>query len=195
MTAIDSSRPATLGVPVRFGWGIGSLGMSLMFNAISLLLLRYLVDTVGVAAALAGFLIGAAKIYDAVTDPLVGSISDSFHSCWGRRHPFMYTSALPMAVCFYLLFNPPELGQTALFVWLCTFAVGVRASMTLYSIPSNSMVAELTERLFEGDVAALVNHLVTGQSIDAAELDEIRRIIASAAPQNGRVNGGGGHDV
>ena len=58
-----------------------------------------------------------------------------------------------------------------------------------------SMVAELTERLFEGDVAALVNHLVTGQSIDAAELDEIRRIIASAAPQNGRINGGGGHDV
>lgn len=58
-----------------------------------------------------------------------------------------------------------------------------------------SMVAELTERLFEGDVAALVNHLVTGQSIDAAELDEIRRIIANAAPQTGRDPQGGGHDA
>ena len=56
----------------------------------------------------------------------------------------MYASALPMATCFYLLFNPPSLGDTGLFLWLTTFAVGVRVSMTLYSIPSNTMVAELT---------------------------------------------------
>jgi Na+/melibiose symporter-like transporter len=92
---------------------------------------------------------------DAITDPLMGSISDNFHSRWGRRHPFMYASAVPMATFFYLLFNPflvftPEtLGQTGLFLWLCSFAVGVRVSMTFYSIPSNSMVPELTSHYDE----------------------------------------------
>ena len=50
---------------------MGSLGMSLMFNATSLLMLRYLVDYAGIGAALAGLLIGGAKIYDAVGDRLI----------------------------------------------------------------------------------------------------------------------------
>jgi Na+/melibiose symporter-like transporter len=57
----------------------------------------------------------------------------------------MYASALPMGVTFWLLFNPPDgLGSIGLFVWFATFAILVRSAMTLYSIPSNSMVAELT---------------------------------------------------
>jgi Na+/melibiose symporter-like transporter len=57
----------------------------------------------------------------------------------------MYAAALPMAACFFLLFNPPTgLGQAGLFLWLTSFAVLVRVSMTLYAIPSNSLVAEMT---------------------------------------------------
>jgi glycoside/pentoside/hexuronide:cation symporter, GPH family len=58
------------------GWGVGSLGSSLMFSATGVLLLRYLVDYVGIAAAVAGLLISLAKIYDAIADPFIGVVSD-----------------------------------------------------------------------------------------------------------------------
>ncbi len=48
-----------------------------------------------------------ALIVDAVMDPLIGSLSDGTRTRWGRRHPYMYAAAVPMATCFILLFNPP----------------------------------------------------------------------------------------
>ena len=126
-------------------FGSGSIAEGTKNTAFNVFLLFYYNQVLGLPGTLSGGAIFLALCVDAVTDPLVGSISDNLHSRWGRRHPFMYASALPMAACFYLLFSPPDgLSQTGLFVWLTVFAVGVRASMTLYSIPSNSMVAELT---------------------------------------------------
>ena len=87
---------------------------------------------------------------DAITDPLIGSISDHTHSRWGRRHPYMYAAAIPMGLCFYFLFTPPAgLSEVGLCVWLAVFAIGVRASMTLYAIPSGSMVPEMTSHYDE----------------------------------------------
>lgn len=126
-------------------FGSGSISEGTKNTAFNVFLLFYYNQVLGLPGTLAGGAIFLALCVDAITDPLIGSISDNLHSRWGRRHPFMYASALPMAGCFYLLFSPPDgLSEMGLFVWLTVSAVGVRASMTLYSIPSNSMVAELT---------------------------------------------------
>jgi Na+/melibiose symporter-like transporter len=129
----------------RFFYGFGSIAEGVKDTAFNTFLLFYYNEVLGLSGTLSGTAIFFALCVDAVTDPLIGSISDNFRSRWGRRHPFMYASALPMAVSFWFLFNPPAgAEQTTLFVWFTVFAVLVRASMTLYSIPSNSMVAELT---------------------------------------------------
>ena len=47
-------------------------------------------------------------VVDAISDPLIGSISDRFRSVWGRRLPFMFASALPIAVSFYFFTNPSK---------------------------------------------------------------------------------------
>ncbi|MEE8556987.1 MAG: MFS transporter, partial [Myxococcota bacterium] len=100
--------------------------------------------------SLAGFAVLIALCFDAVTDPLAGSISDRFRSRWGRRHPFMYASAVPLAVTFYLLFTPPGgLGQWGLCAWLSVFAVLVRGSMTLYHVPHLALGAELSDDYHE----------------------------------------------
>ena len=94
----------------------------------------------------AGLAVGIALMFDAITDPLAGSLSDNWRSKLGRRHPFMYAAALPLAIAFYLLFSPPaDLGQFGLFLWLLTFAVLTRAAMTLYHVPHIALGAELTE--------------------------------------------------
>jgi len=134
-----------VGLGTRFAYGFGSISEGVKNTAFNVFLLFYYNVVLGLSGTLSGAAILLALVVDAITDPLVGSLSDNLHSRWGRRHPFMYVSALPMGVAFWLLFNPPAgLGSMGLFVWFTTFAVIVRIAMTLYSIPSNSMVAELT---------------------------------------------------
>ena len=140
------------GVPfaTKLYFGFGSVSEGTKNTAFNVFLLFYYNQVLGLPGTLCGAAIFAALCVDAVTDPLVGSISDNLHSRWGRRHPLMYAAGLPMAACFFLLFNPPAgLGEPQLFAWLCGFAVGVRVSMTLYSIPSNAMVPELTSNYDE----------------------------------------------
>ena len=89
-----------------------------------------------------------ALVVDAVTDPALGVFSDNFRSRWGRRHPFMYASALPFGLMFYLLFSPPDvIAQSSLFWWLLTFAVATRVSLTFFIVPFFAVGAELTENI------------------------------------------------
>lgn len=144
MTPADDPSLEHVPRTTRTVYGFGSVAEGTKNTAFNVFLLFYYNQVLGLPGTLGGLAIFLALCVDAITDPLVGSISDNLHSRFGRRHPFMYASALPMAFCFVLLFNPPELDSTGLFLWLTAFAVGVRASMTLYMIPSSSMVAELT---------------------------------------------------
>jgi Na+/melibiose symporter-like transporter len=99
---------------------------------------------------------------DAITDPLVGSISDRHRSRWGRRHPFMYGSALPFALVFYLLFVPPDgLSENGLFLWLMSFAVATRTALTFYSVPHMTLGAELTPDYDERTTLAAVRSFLS----------------------------------
>ncbi len=130
----------------RFFYGFGSVAFGIKDNGFAYFLLLFYNQVLGLPAAWVGAGIMTALIVDAITDPIVGYASDNLHSRWGRRHPFMYASALPVAVAFYCLWSPPQgLGDEALFVYFLCTAVTVRIAITFYEIPSTSLVAELTD--------------------------------------------------
>lgn len=106
----------------------------------------YFSQILGLEATLAGAASVIALLFDAVTDPLVGWMSDRFQTKnWGRRHPFMLASALPLALFMYLLFiSPSGLDQMELFYWLTLFSILVRVALTFYLVPGMSLGAELT---------------------------------------------------
>lgn len=139
--------PPRVTTRARWLYGFGSVAYGVKDNGFSYFLMIYYSQVLGLRASLAGLAIMIALIFDAVSDPLVGYWSDSTHSRWGRRHPFMYASALPLALCYYLLWSPPveDLTQAGLFLYLTVAAVLIRFLVTLYEIPSTSIVAELTE--------------------------------------------------
>jgi Na+/melibiose symporter-like transporter len=111
----------------------------------------YYNQVLGLNATLAGLAPTLALLFDAVSDPLVGSISDRFKSRkWGRRHPFMFFAPLPIALCFFAIFNPPdELSGGSLFAWFVTFAVALRTFMTLYHVPHLALGGELSSDYHE----------------------------------------------
>ena len=130
---------------VRWLYGFGSVAYGVKDNGFSYFLLFYYNQVLGLPGAYAGAAILIAMVFDAISDPLVGVWSDNTHSKWGRRHPFMYASAIPVAVVYFFLWNPPELSDFYLFIYLTIAAILIRFFITLYEIPSTSIVAELTD--------------------------------------------------
>lgn len=130
----------------KLSFGIGSAAEGIKNVAFSLFLLFFYVQVHGLSASLAGTALFIALCFDAISDPVAGYVSDSWRSRWGRRHPFMYAAAIPLAISFYFVFTPPEgLGQWALFAWLTGFAILTRGAMTLYFVPHIALGAELSE--------------------------------------------------
>lgn len=102
-------------------------------------------QVIGLDAPLVGLALTIALIADAISDPIVGYWSDNVRSRWGRRHIFMYASAIPISVCFYLLWNPPaDWGQQQLFFYLLTLAILSRLFITFFETPSAALAPELT---------------------------------------------------
>ena len=144
---------ARVSLYTKTAFGLGQIGEGVKNSAFSYFLLFFYSQTLGLSATLTGLALFIATTFDAITDPIAGSISDRFHHRWGRRHPFMYASAVPLGVTFALLFSPPEgMGDTATFLWLVFFTVAVRASMTLYHVPHMALGAELSEDYHERTV-------------------------------------------
>jgi len=134
-----------VGLSTKLYYGVGSVAYGVKDNGFAYLLLIYYNQVLGLPAQWVGAGIMAALVVDAITDPIVGYASDNLHSRWGRRHPFMYASALPVSVAFCLLWNPPaDLSQSGLFAYFLVTAILVRIMITFYEIPSTSLVAELT---------------------------------------------------
>ena len=138
------SEPRHLSVPTMAAFGVGEVAGAFQNVAWSVLLLFYYQQIVGVEAALVGLAIGIAIVVDGITDPIIGAMSDRVHSRWGRRHPMLLVSALPLALSFVLLFHPPEnISNLGGFLWLTVFGVLVRVSFTFYNIPHLSLGAEM----------------------------------------------------
>lgn len=127
-------------------YALGQFAEGLKNEAYTLLLFFYYTQVLGLSGPLTGLATLIALLFDAVTDPLTGVLSDRLRSRWGRRHPFMVASALPLVVFFYLSFSPPpDLDQQQLFAWLAVTAVLTRGSMTLFHVPHLALGAELSK--------------------------------------------------
>lgn len=130
---------------VKFGFGIGDLGGNLFFTIIGFYLLYFLTDVVKLSAALAGTVLLIGKIWDAVTDPVTGYISDRTRSPWGRRRPYMFVGSIIAFFGMILIFTVPNpMGQNSLF-WLMTFYFCLlNTAYTLVNIPYTALLPELT---------------------------------------------------
>lgn len=144
---IDRARRVPL--TTKIAYAIGSLEGAVVGIA-SMATLLFYNQIHGVSASLCGTAFLVASIIDGISDPLVGAYSDQFRSRWGRRHPLMFVTALPFALAFYLLYQPPGgLSETGLFIWLLGFLVLMRVASTFFSVPHAALAAEMTEDYHE----------------------------------------------
>ncbi|MEP0202057.1 MAG: MFS transporter [Halioglobus sp.] len=146
---MTSSERALSGKLTKLTYGFGAMAYGIKDSGFSYFLLMFYSTVVGLDPGIVGLAIFIALVADAVSDPVVGYVSDNWRSRWGRRHPFMYASAIPVAVSYFLLWNPPDWSATALFWYLVALSIVIRTFITLYETPSSSLMPELTRDYVE----------------------------------------------
>ncbi len=124
--------------------GIPTIGI--VSNGIDYFLFFFYSQVVGLSAALTGLALAIALTLDAISNPMIGYVSDNWRSRLGRRHPFMYASILPLSVLYVLVWYPPgnASSQLVLFGYLLTVLILLRLSMATFDVPVRTLVAELT---------------------------------------------------
>ncbi len=157
MTNTASSSSETLLVTenqipnsIKTSWGVGALGVSVLMNAFSFLVLFYLIGVLKIEPALAGFLVFATKIFDVISDPVMGVWSDRVKSSMGRRRPFLLPGAILSGVSFALIFTTPIFESQ---VYTSAYVFGAMLIYTLgytmFNVPYMSMPAEMTDNFHE----------------------------------------------
>jgi glycoside/pentoside/hexuronide:cation symporter, GPH family len=167
--------PTELPRGVRVGYGLGSVATGAFGTVPGLMLLPYLTDTLGVAAAVAGVVVFLPKAWDVVLNPVAGRISDRHVSPAGPRRPFLLRTGMALAACFALLFAGPPLGSTALEAsYVVVLFLACATAYAFFQVPFVAMPAEITDsydertRLLSWRVALLaLTILVSGASAPA----------------------------
>ncbi|MEJ2140012.1 MAG: MFS transporter [Gammaproteobacteria bacterium] len=131
------------------GWGFGAMATATMLNAPTAALLYFLVTIVKLDPFAVGALIFAGKIIDVVTDPPVGSLSDRTQSRFGRRRPWLLGSSLVCGAVFALLFNVPELGIAATYLYVGIALALFAVAYTAFQVPYMAMPTEMTDDYHE----------------------------------------------
>lgn len=153
---IDNAHAGStrLSFGTKFAFGAGAMAEAVYLGLFNTFITIFYNQVVGLSNTLIGVAIMLALIGDALTDPLVGVLSDRWRGRYGRRHPFLFVAPVPLAIMVYLIFNPPiglvELShQWGLFAWLAVTTILSRAFLTLYHVPHLALGGELSTNQYE----------------------------------------------
>jgi GPH family glycoside/pentoside/hexuronide:cation symporter len=139
-------------VKTRALYGAGGAVYAVKESAYTMFILLFYTQVLGLSGATTGFAIGLSLLWDGISDPLVGTLSDRLRSRWGRRFPFMLLSTVPAGLGFIGLFSPPPgviASEPQLALWLLFWSLWVRTFITGFSIPHLALSAEITSEYSE----------------------------------------------
>lgn len=140
-----SSSPDRVPLRLLLAYGGPTLGVAVLLFLVQFYFLKFATDVLLLPPAAVGVVFGLAKLWDAASNPVVGSWSDRTRSVHGRRRPFL-VAALPLLfVGFVLLWvPPPSLGAPALVAWAAVALLLFHTAFALYTIPHAALGAELS---------------------------------------------------
>ncbi|MEX0941013.1 MAG: MFS transporter [Pseudomonadales bacterium] len=158
MTELTASEAAATSVAsndrlkwsVIFAYGAPGVGAGYMYLLLGLYIMKFSTDVLLIAPAVMGTIFGLSRVWDAVSDPLVGYLSDRSKTRLGRRRSWLLASTLPLGVMFVWVFSPPDaLQDGALIAWMAVGVIGFYTAATIFIVPHMSLGAELTPSYHE----------------------------------------------
>jgi GPH family glycoside/pentoside/hexuronide:cation symporter len=139
-----SQEAASVPAAKRLAYAAPAFALAVVGIPVYVYIPKLYTDVVRVEVALVGVILMAARLFDAVTDPAVGYVSDRTRTRWGRRRPYLLGASIPLALSLLWLFVPPEAGSPFGSIWLAAGIFSVFFFWTLVTVPYESLGPELS---------------------------------------------------
>lgn len=129
----------------KIGYGFGDMASSMFWKVFSAYLPIFYTNVFGLDLSVAALLFLVTKIWDAVSDPMMGIIADRTSTKWGKYRPYLLWIAVPFAIAGILLFTTPDMGETGKNVWAFATYILMMTIYTAINVPYGSMLGVMTE--------------------------------------------------
>ncbi|MCI1647887.1 MAG: glycoside-pentoside-hexuronide (GPH):cation symporter [Bacteroides sp.] len=129
----------------RIGYGFGDMSSSMFWKIFSYYLPIFYSNIYGLGLADTGILLLVTRIWDAVSDPMMGIIADRTYTRWGKYRPYLLWMAFPFAICGMLLFTTPDFGRIGKLVWAYTTYIMMMTVYTAINVPYGAMLGVMTD--------------------------------------------------
>ena len=151
----------TISLITLIDYNIPTIGVGFMFFLVSLYLMKFATDILLISPVMMGFIFGLSRIWDALTDPLAGYLSDRTSFSMGRRRPWMIASAPFVCFSFIMIwYQPNELSVEFSSLWIAVAVLLFYSAMTAFNVPHHSLGAELSSNYHERTKVFGVRHMV-----------------------------------
>ncbi|MBT5902177.1 MAG: MFS transporter [Opitutaceae bacterium] len=143
---MSAPTPAThtLSAREKIGYGLGDTASNFIFHTVNVFLFFYYADVMKLNPAAVGTLFLVARLFDTVTDPLMGSIADRTNSRWGKYRPYLLWLAIPFGICGYLLFAVPDTDPAAQLTYAYITYIAVMLVYTAINIPYSALLGVIS---------------------------------------------------
>lgn len=146
----------------RISYGLGDYAANLVYSAISAFLLVYYTECVGMAAGTAASVMAVSKIFDGISDLVMGRVVDRTHSKWGKARPWLMRAAIPLAICTVLMFSVPagfSDGAKAAYAFI-TYNLVSTVFYTMLNVPYASLQGLMTVNQYERGILGNIRMLL-----------------------------------
>ena len=142
---IEETVKKPLGFGQKVAWSVGGMADTLMSNVLFSLAIPIYCIGMGVSPFLIGIALAIPRLWDAVTDPVMGNISDNTRSRFGRRKPYIICGAIVASLLFCVIWHPPAfLNEMGLFIFFTIVSISFFTAYTVFGVPWNALGFELT---------------------------------------------------
>ena len=129
----------------KFFYGGGDFAINIMWQLTVFYLIFFYTDIFGLSPANAGLVFFIAKIWDAITDPIMGYIADNTSTRWGKFRPYILFGSVPALIMIVLCFTSPDLSQSGKFFWALFTYITFTTFYTVIAIPVGSLIPAMTQ--------------------------------------------------
>lgn len=133
-----------LSLQEKFGYGLGDMASNIVYQAVINVLMYFYTDVYGIEAAAAGTLMIVVRVFDAITDPIMGGVADRTRSRWGRYRPWLLWGAIPYGLLAVAAFITPNVAAGAKLVYAYISYALLMTAYTVVNIPYSALAGTMT---------------------------------------------------
>ena len=133
----------------KFAYGLGDTASNFFFQTFNIFLIYYYTDVFGLAAGAVGTMFIFTRIFDAITDPLMGMVADRTRTRWGKYRPYLLWIAVPYGVLGFLMFMNPELSASGKLVYAYLTYSAMMLAYTAINIPYSALMGVMSPSTVE----------------------------------------------